>query len=173
MYPTITLGARLSGNVRFQGVSVPDVFISYSAKDESLAQFVRSHLLAQRLDVFLASISLNQGERWTPQIIEALNASEWVFLLASRNALASATVQQEVGGAIFGKKKLVPIMWDVQSSDLPRWVGDYQGLVLTGATMENINLQIAQLASHVKANKVKGQLVAGAVFAGLLYLLAK
>jgi len=152
---------------------VPDVFISYSAKDENLAQFVRSHLLAQGLDVFLASISLNQGEHWTPQIVEALNTSEWVFLLASRNALASANVQHEVGGAIFGKKKLVPIMWDVQPCDLPRWVGDYHGLVLTGATMENINLQITQLAAHVKANKVKGQLVAGAVFAGLLYLLAK
>lgn len=152
---------------------MPDVFISYSVKDENLAQFVRSHLVAQGLDVFLASISLNAGEHWTPQIIEALRTSEWVFLLASKNALASPNVQQEVGGAIFGKKKLVPIMWDVQPSDLPRWVGDYQGLVLTGATMENINLQVAQLATQVKANKVKGQLVAGAVFAGLLYFLGK
>lgn len=152
---------------------MPDVFFSYSARDENLAQFVRSHLLAQGLDVFLASISLNAGKHWTPQIIEALRTSEWVFLLASKNALASTSVQQEVGAAIFGKKKLVPIMWDVQPSDLPCWVGDYQGLVLTGATMENINLQISQLAANVKANKVKGQLVAGAVFAGLLFLLAK
>lgn len=152
---------------------MPDVFISYSVKDENLAQFVRSHLVAQELDVFLASISLNAGEHWTPQIIEALRTSEWVFLLASKNALASSNVQQEVGGAIFGKKRLVPIMWDVQPSDLPRWVGDYQGLVLTGATMENINLQVSQLATRVKANKVKGQLVAGAVFAGLLYFLGK
>lgn len=152
---------------------MPDVFISYSAKDENLAQFVRSHLVAQELDVFLAPISLNTGERWTPQIIESLRASEWVFLLASKNALASPNVQQEIGGAIFGKKKLVPIMWDVQPNDLPRWVGDYQGLVLTGATMENINIQVSQLAANVKASKVKGQLVAGAVFAGLLFLLAK
>lgn len=152
---------------------MPDVFISYSAKDENLAQFVREHLRRQDLDVFLASVSLNAGEHWTPQIVEALRNSEWVFLLASKNALASANVQQEVGGAIFGKKKLVPIMWDVQPSDLPRWVSDYQGLILAGATLDNINLQVAQLAAHVKANKVKGQLVAGAVFAGLLYLLAK
>jgi hypothetical protein len=152
---------------------VPDVFISYSAKDENLAQFVRSHLDAQDLDVFLASISLNAGEHWTPQIMEALRNSEWVFLLASKNALASPNVQHEVGGAIFGKKKLVPIMWDVQPNNLPRWVSDYQGLVLMGCTMENINLQVAQLAANVKASKVKGQLVAGAVFAGLLWLLAK
>ncbi len=152
---------------------MPDVFISYSAKDEGLAQFVREHLVRKELDVFLASISLKTGEHWTPQIIEALRNSDWVFLLASKNALASPNVQQEVGGALFGKKKLVPIMWDVQPHDLPRWVADFQGLILTGTTMENINHQVSQLAEKVKADKVKGQLVAGVVFAGLLYLLAK
>jgi hypothetical protein len=150
-----------------------DVFISYSAKDEELAQFIREHLMEKELDVFLASISLEKGEHWTPQIIEALRNSGWVFLLASKNALASPNVQQEIGGAVFGKKKLVPIMWDIQPHDLPRWVADYQGLILTGATMENINLQVSQLAEEAKADKVKGQLVAGVVFAGLLYLLAK
>jgi len=150
-----------------------DVFISYSAKDEELAQFIREHLLKEELDVFLASISLNEGEHWTPQIVEALRNSEWVFLLASKNALASPNVQQEVGGAIFGKKKLVPIMWDVKPEDLPRWVADYQGLILNEATMEDINHQVSELAQKVKSNKVKGQLVAGAVFAGLLWLLAR
>jgi hypothetical protein len=151
---------------------MPDVFISYSAKDENLAQFVRAHLAAQGVDAFLASVSLNVGEHWTPQIIQALRTSDWVFLLASKHALASPNVQQELGGAIFGGKKLVPIMWDVQPSDLPRWVGDYQGILLNGATLENINLQIAQLAARVKADKVKAQFVVGGVLAGLLLLLA-
>lgn len=150
-----------------------DVFISYSVKDEELAQFVLAHLQAQGLQVFLASISLIPGEHWTPRIIEELRSSEWVFLLASKNALSSQNVQLEMGGAIFGKKKLVPIMWDVQPSDLPRWVADYQGLILTGATMENINLQVSQLAANIKQSKTNGQLVAGAVFAGLLYLLSR
>lgn len=152
---------------------MPDVFISYSVKDENLAQFVRDHLLKHELDVFLASVSLNTGEHWTSQIVEALRNSAWVFLLASKNALDSANVQHEAGGAVFGKKKLVPIMWDIEPNDLPRWIADYQGLILSGATMENINLQVSQLAAKVKANKVQGQLVVGAVFAGLLYLLAR
>lgn len=152
---------------------MPDVFISYSVKDEELAQFVNSHLAVHGLSVFLASISIMPGERWTPFIMEQLRTSDWVFLLASKNALASANVQLEVGGAIFGNKKLVPIMWDVLPDDLPRWISDYQGLLLAGATVENINLQIAQLASNVKAKKVKGQLVAGAMLAGLFYLFTR
>ncbi|MEH6782982.1 MAG: toll/interleukin-1 receptor domain-containing protein [Alcanivorax jadensis] len=151
---------------------MPDVFISYSVKDEKLARFVREHLLQKELDVFLASISINQGEHWTPQIFEALKASDWVFLLASKSAMESPNVQQEMGAAISHGKKVVPIMWDMQPGDLPRWIADFQGLILSGATMDNINLQMSQLAERVKSNKVKGQLVAGAVFAGLLYFLA-
>jgi hypothetical protein len=64
-------------------------------------------------------------------------------------------------------------LWDVHPSELPRWVSDFQGLILTGATLENITLQVAQLAANIKENKDKGQLVAGAVFAGLLWLLSR
>lgn len=149
-----------------------DVFISYSVKDEKLARFIREHLLQKELNVFLASISLNAGEHWTPQIFEALKNSNWVFLLASKNAMESPNVQQEMGAAISHGKKVVPIMWDIQPNELPRWIADFQGLVLSGSSLENINIQISQLAEKIKADKVKGQLVAGVVFAGLLYLLA-
>lgn len=152
---------------------MPDVFVSYSAHDEQLAQFVRSHLLSQNLEVFIASISLNSGARWTPQVKTALRASDWVFLLASKAALQSPYVQMEMGGAVFGEKKLVPIMWDVEPSDLPRWVSDYQGLVLKNASSEDINVQMSHLAAVVKAEKVKGLMIAGALFAGTLYLLSR
>ena len=150
-----------------------DVFISYSTKDEDLARFVVQHLEAHGLTVFLASISLSPGERWTPQIIQQLQVSEWVILLASKSALSSPYVQMEIGGAIFGNKKLVPIMWDVSPNELPSWISEFQGLILTGATLENINLQVAQLAAGIRQNKTKGQLVAGAVFAGLLWVFGR
>lgn len=150
-----------------------DIFISYSVQDEKLARFVKDHCENQKLDVFLASISLDSGEHWTPQIKLALKASNWVFLLASKAALASPNVQMEVGGAVFSEKKLVPIMWDVEPQELPRWIADYQGIILKGATMENINLQMSQLAAKVRSEKDKGTLVVGAVFLGLLYLVAK
>lgn len=155
------------------GEQMADVFISYSIKDEQFANLVHGHLLSQGLDVFLAAISLKVGEHWTPQIVEALRGAEWVFFLASKNALDSVNVQQEVGGAIFNKKKLVPIMWDLLPSELPRWVSDYQGLVLTGETMESIDLQVSKLAATVKASKLKAQLVAAAVFAVGLWAMSQ
>ena len=152
---------------------MPDVFISYSTNDDQLAQFVRRHLIDEHLNVFLASISLKPGKRWTPQILSALKSSEWVFFLASKDAVASSYVQQELGAALITGKKIVPIMWNVTPSQLPGWISHFKGLDLRGATLETITEKVSALAKEVKADKVKGQLVAGALFAGILYLLSK
>lgn len=100
--------------------------------------------------------------------MEALQNSEWFFLLASKNALASVNVLQEVGGALSHKKKFVPIMWDVPPNELPRWMADYQGLVVTNTDLESIDQQVAKLAAKVKASKENAQLVAAVVLLGLL-----
>ena len=59
-------------------------------------------------------------------------------------------------------------MWDLQPNELPRWIADYQGLVLTNANMEDINQQVSQLAASVKASKQNVQLVVAVVLLGLL-----
>lgn len=152
---------------------MPDVFISYSVQDEKLARFVRDHLLHQKLNVFLASISLDLGQKWTPQIFKALKDSEWVLFLASKRALKSNNVQQELGAALITEKKIVPIMWDIEPSELPVWISQYQGLCLKGQPMENIQAQVASLSAKVKADKIQGMWVAGAMIAGLFYVLSK
>lgn len=145
-----------------------DVFISYSTKDEALAQFVCQHLQAQDLSVFIASLSLNAGERWTPKIISEFKGAQWVVLLATKDALASAAVQMEAGAAIFAEKKVVPIMWNVAPEEVPRWISDYQGIVLKDATMENLGMQISQLATKIKADKDKGFLIVMGIVAALM-----
>ena len=152
---------------------MPDVFISYSVHDEKLARFVRDHLLREKLEVFLASISLEEGKKWTPQVMSALKKSEWVFFLASKNALNSINVQHEIGAALITEKKLVPIMWDLDPDELPVWTSQFQGLCLKGSTIDNIREQISSLAYQVKANKVKGMWIAGGVITGLFFLLSR
>lgn len=151
---------------------MPDVFISYSAQDEKLARYVKDHLEYQKLQVFLASISLEPGHKWTPQIFQALRDTEWVFFLASENALKSHNVQQELGAALITGKKIVPIMWDVEPSQLPIWVSQFQGLCLKGQSMESIQHQVASLSAKVKANKIKGMWVVGAMLAGIFCLMS-
>ena len=147
---------------------MPDVFISYSTKDEEMAQFVYRHLTSEGLKVFLASVSLKPGDHWRSEIINNLRSSPWVILLASRAACQSPFVQQELGGAEYGRKRIIPIIWDMSPSELPGWAAVHQAVNLTGATIETLSESISEIASRIKADKLVGQLIIGAVMLWLL-----
>lgn len=145
-----------------------DVFISFSSEDRPLAEFVYNHLLAEGLSAFLAPVSLEPGNQWSPQILTELRSSDWVLFLASRAACNSPYVQQEVGAAISARKQLVPVVWDMPPSELPGWANQYQALVLAGKLREHVEADITAIAERIKARKNTGLLVVGLLVAGLM-----
>ena len=149
---------------------MPDVFISHSATDFKLANFVKEHIEYQKLTAFLAPFGIRHGEPWTPQVFSQLRESDWVFLLVSQASLKSPNVQQEIGGALTTGKKLVPIFLDVTPEEAPPWISGLHGIVIGGKDPEEVNIQVAELALKLKSQKTTGQLVAGLFIAGLIYL---
>lgn len=147
-----------------------DCFISYASSDEQLAMYVAQYLHWRGLDVFMARLSLQPGDMWNAEIQNALRTTPWVVFLASRAACASAYVQQEVGGAVFCGKKLVPVIWDMAPSDLPGWAKHYQALDLHGLPSHVVAQQIEHIAEAIHASKRQGALIAGGIIAGLLLL---
>jgi len=148
---------------------MPDCFISYSTKDQELANFIHSELTRQGLSVFMASVSLKPGENWTNVILNNLKASSWVILLASHHACQSAYVLQESGMAMITDKNLIPIVWDINPSELPGWIDRSHALDLKNATVKQIQDRTSQIAQMIKQDKVKGALIAGAIIFGLIY----
>lgn len=146
---------------------MPDCFISYSSKDQELANFVYDELMRNGLNVFMASVSLHPGENWTTTIREKLKESTWVILLASQEACRSPFVLQETGMAMITEKKVIPIVWDLSPSELPGWLNHNHALDLKNVTMDQIQSRITQIAQRIKADKTKGQLIAGAILFGL------
>lgn len=149
---------------------MPDCFISYTSMDESLATHVAEDLRWRGLTVFMARLSLQPGDTWNIEIQNALRDSTWVVFLASRAACSSAFVQQEVGGAVFGGKKLIPVIWDMPPSDLPGWTKNYQALDLRGLPVHAVSQQIERIAETIHASKRQGALIAGCIIVGLLLL---
>jgi hypothetical protein len=147
-----------------------DCFISYTSTDEALAMNVAHYLRWRGLDVFMARLSLQPGDMWNAEVQNALGGSPWVVFLASRAACASPYVQQEVGGAVFGGKRLVPVIWDMPPSDLPGWAKHYQALDLRGLSCNGVTQQIERIAGAIRASKAQGALIAGGIIAGLLLL---
>lgn len=145
-----------------------DVFISHAANDLPLAEFLYRHLKEEGLSVYLASVSMPPGERWMPHIMNNLRSSKWVICLASRAACDSPWVLQEMGAAVSGNKKLVPIIWDQPAESLPGWMKQYQAVNLAGNGQEEAMAAIGRIAVAIKAEKQKGQLILGLIVAGLV-----
>lgn len=145
-----------------------DVFISHAAADLPLAEFLHRHLSQEGLSVYLASVSMPPGERWMPHIMDNLRSSTWVLCLASCAACASPWVMQEMGAAVAGNKKLVPIIWDQPPESLPGWMQQYQAVNLAGRQQEEAMAAIGRIAETIKAEKQKGLVILGLLVAGLL-----
>ncbi|ADL55250.1 toll/interleukin-1 receptor domain-containing protein [Gallionella capsiferriformans] len=145
-----------------------DVFISHSQVDLPLAEFLHRHLTQEGLEVYLASVSMQPGERWMPHIMESLRSSTWVLCLASRTACASPWVMQEMGAAIVGNKKLIPIIWDQPAEALPGWMKQFQAVNLAGASQQDAVAAFGRIAETIKSEKQKGLVILGLLVAGLV-----
>ena len=146
---------------------MPDVFISYSSKDERLARVIHEELTTHGLSSFLASVSIPPGAVWPDMVLSELRASTWVIVLASKAAVTSSYVNQELGGAFFGVKTVVPIVWDMAPSDLPGWLSRVEAIDLRNRTLEDLRAEVITLAETFKRSKGKALLVFGAVLLGL------
>lgn len=150
---------------------MPDCFISYHSGDKRFARYVEQQLKNQSLSVFRAPESIEPGADWSEETKRNFRNSNWVILLASQAAFdQSEFVPQEVGGAVFTSKKLVPVVWNMAPEDLPGWAPESQALDLRGATPEDVRGRVVELAEKIKADKNKGLAIGAALVAGLIFL---
>jgi hypothetical protein len=133
-----------------------DCFISYTNHDSNLAIWIKSYLEIQGISVFMASISLDPGQHWPLATQKALRQSTWVIFLASRAACNSPYVQQEIGGAIFGGKTLIPVVWDMPPSSLPGWAQHYHAVDIRGLNPKVVTQQTQRIANFIQ-EKNKGK----------------
>lgn len=150
------------------GERMPDCFISYSSQDQELANFVHSELSRLGVNAFMASASIQPGQHWSPEIMNNLRASNWVILLASRVACSSTFVNQEIGGALLGSKRLIPIIWDVNPTELPGWAKTVQAIDLRGS-MLGLQSQVGTIANRINQEKTQDLIIAaGVILLGIL-----
>ena len=142
---------------------MPDCFISYSNEDKKFAESVRKELEIHEITTFMASVSISPGQNWPREIMENLKNSKYVILLASQAACLSPFVNQEIGGALYDEKKLIPIVWDMDPSKLPGWAKNVQAIDIRGQTIVKLQSQIASIAQRIKQDKNQLLLILGAI----------
>lgn len=145
---------------------MPDCFISYGSSDRRFAEYVRRELSQQHIDPFMAPASLEPGQNWSEAILANLRGANWVIALVSRSAAKSSYVNQEIGGALVASKKVVPVVWDMDPSELPGWLRNYQAIDLRACTLPELQAAIAALAKRINQDKVVGLVILAALVAG-------
>jgi len=151
---------------------MPDIFISHSTKDRTVAHQVQQYFTANGADAFLAPFSIGPGTKWSAEILNNLQKSRVVLFLASREACSSAYVNQEIGGSVVLNKKIVPVVWDMPPEELPGWVNGFQAVDLR-AGLSNLKPVLDTIVNDLKLDKNREGLILIGIIGFLAWAFSK
>jgi hypothetical protein len=105
------------------------------------------------------------------EVFRNLREASYVFFIASKAACESPAVQQELGAALSQGKAVLPILTDIEQSELPVWTKDHQAINLNDCP-ERLGELTNQLGEQVRNDKFWNGILVGGVVAGLLMMAA-
>ena len=76
--------------------TIYDVFISYSSKDQKVAEGIRAYLEQRHIRCFVAFRDIPKGKVWASAIVEALEVSRMMIVVFSKNFNVSEQVDREI-----------------------------------------------------------------------------
>ncbi len=89
-----------------------DVFISYSSKDQTIADAVLSSLENNKIKCWIAYRNAVVGEEYAASIVRAIKDSKAVLLIYSQNSNSSKQVLNEINSATNAGKMIIPFKID-------------------------------------------------------------
>ena len=89
------------------------VFLSHAQRDQWLARVLTKKIEARHVKVWLDEMSLQGGEEVMTAVIEGINTTDEAVVLVSNDALKSQWVATEIGIAKGKKKRVTPLLNNV------------------------------------------------------------
>ena len=101
----------------------PTAFLSHSSVDAEVARRLARDLRAAGVDVWYDEWEIKLGDSLRRKIDAGIDAADYFLVLLSPASLKSEWVQTELDAGLVkrieGKCRLIPILWDVSSDDVP------------------------------------------------------
>nr|VFK22010.1 MAG: TIR domain-containing protein [Candidatus Kentron sp. LFY] len=105
-----------------------DVFLSYSPKDRPWVSEFASVLKTGGVKAWFDA-DIAPGEYWQDKIQDALRESGTLVMVLSRNNLESPWMFFELGAAVAGKKRIIPVLpYDMDIAQIPEALWKFQPL---------------------------------------------
>jgi hypothetical protein len=129
-----------------------NVFFSHSSLDAEWVARVAAQATGAGVDLYLAEHDVNPGELLSDKVTTAIERSDVVIVLLSKNSLTSVYVQQEIGVAHHARKLVIPILMnDVAESSLGILNG-VEYIYLDPSTphdgLERLSMALSKLIDH-------------------------
>lgn len=132
-----------------------DVFISYAHGDESWASKFVDELQAQGVHAWYDRSNIALGERWSEKIEEALREAPIIVVLVSPNYVNNPSAVFELGAALGGNKKIIPIVTrEVEHTSLPSLLRGRQWLQETSPQIAG--KRVAEVVEHLSHQNAAG-----------------
>ena len=96
----------------------PDVFISYSRKDQERASAICELLNRNGISYWIDKEGKYSGSNFKGVIVEQIKKSSIVLFLSSQNSNQSSNVIKEIGISVHYQKPIIPIKLDTYSYDV-------------------------------------------------------
>jgi WD40 repeat protein len=99
----------------------PDVFVSYSRHDRAFVdEQLLPALVAHDLDAWVDLEDIPPASDWQERVFRGIDAAKAFLVVLSPDSLGSAVCRAELGRALAGNKRLIPILRrDVAGSEMP------------------------------------------------------
>src|ERR1051325_10845999 len=111
---------QLKSQERAKESARPDVFVSYSRRDQEFVRGLHSALTAARRDVWVDWEDIPPSADWLGEIERAIESADTVVFVLSPDSVSSKTCRHECSHAAQCNKRILPVLIrDVPASDLP------------------------------------------------------
>lgn len=120
-----------------------DVFLSFSSNNRAEAEKIRSVAEVKGVSVFMSEKDLTSGDVWDETIREALLGSREIAILVSPTSLKSEWVATEWGIAWALQKRITPILFRCDITQLPDRLKRYEA-----RDLHEIDLYVSEVFSR-------------------------
>jgi nucleoside 2-deoxyribosyltransferase len=125
-----------------------DVFISHAHGDEPWASKFVDELEAQGVRAWLNMADIGWGERWIDKTEQVLREAPIIVVLLSPDYMNDPSAVFELGAALGGNKKIIPIMTQkAEHTPVPLFLRDRQWLQETSP--QAAGKRVAEVVEHL------------------------
>ena len=124
---------------------MPDIFISYSRRDSPHAISLAEKLSALGFNVWIDQTGIGGAEKWSAEIVDAIEAAQAIILLLSGESNRSQNVAREIALASEQNKMILPV--EIEQVELQREL-KYPLAGLQRLTIESFDAISRSLTRH-------------------------